>query len=120
MLPTAGLVVEGIVFADRLIILLNVIPPPPQRLVCHTSEYIVGCKPRGIPDQSASFLSGPVHKLMGAEMAVATKLYNTSWPHFMQVAYDALENAGHVERLVATARTQEGKYHPAAVSFIDE
>jgi hypothetical protein len=45
---------------------------------------------------------------MGAEMAVATKLDNTSSLHFMQIAYDALENVGHAERLLATARTQEG------------
>ena len=53
-------------------------------------------------------------------MAVTTKLNDSVWPALMKVLDDPAENARHIQGLVASSRTEHGKYQLLAHSAKDK
>ena len=53
-------------------------------------------------------------------MAVATKLNDSVWPALMKVLDDPAENTRHIQGLVASSRTEHGKYQLLAHSVKDK
>ena len=129
MFPTLCLVVQleiptyhNIVFTVRamefLQSLLEIILGTSSWLVHYIQQLCVATQSRKIA--YIPFTPCPVHELTGAKMAVTTKLNDSVWPALMKVLDDPAENARHIQGLVASSRTEHGKYQLLAHSVKDK
>ena len=53
-------------------------------------------------------------------MAVTAKLNDSVWPARMKILDDPAENTRHIKRLVASSRTEHGKYQLLAHTIKDK